>query len=443
MRDAFIANNRFGLGARPGTLAAAAGDPRGWLTAQLGAAGAVPDLLADETASAPMIAEFQRALKDRGNGGAEEVIRRQFRDVLMRELALRTYVQIESETPFVERLVAFWSNHFTASVQRPLLAGVVGAYEREAIRPHVAGTFRDLLGAVIKHPAMLSYLDNLLSFGPNSRAGRATGRGLNENLARELLELHTLGVDAEYTQDDVTALAMILTGWSIGRAKSDEAGHFVFQDKAHEPGEKTLLGVRFEDAGIEEGERALDMLASHPATARHVATKLARHFVADEPPADAVARLETVFRESGGDLHVLTRAIVDLDAAWAEPLSKLKTPVEFTVSALRALGGNRDIEAKKLLGSLRLMGQVPFSAPSPAGWPDRASDWASPQALMERAEWSMSVAAKVARGIDPAALLDGTIAPVAPEDTRLAVARAPDRTEAVAMLLACPEFQWR
>jgi uncharacterized protein (DUF1800 family) len=300
-----------------------------------------------------------------------------------------------------------------------------------------------LLGAVIKHPAMLSYLDNVLSFGPNSRAGRATGRGLNENLARELLELHTLGVDAGYTQDDVTALAMILTGWSIGRAKSDEAGHFVFQDKAHEPGEKTLLGVRFEEAGIEEGERALDMLASHPATARHVAMKLARHFVADEPPADAVARLETVFRESGGDLHVLSRAIVDLDAAWAEPLSKLKTPVEFTVSALRALGGNRDIEAKKLLGSLRLMGQVPFNAPSPAGWPDRASDWASPQALMERAEWSMSVAAKVARGIDPAALLDGTIAPVAPEDTRLAVARAPDRTEAVAMLLACPEFQWR
>jgi uncharacterized protein (DUF1800 family) len=165
--------------------------------------------------------------------------------------------------------------------------------------------------------------------------------------------------------------------------------------------------------------------------------------VADEPPADAVARLETVFRETGGDLGTLARAVVGLEAAWSEPLAKVKTPIEFTVSALRALGGNREIEAKKLLGSLRLMGQVPFNAPSPAGWPDRASDWASPQALMERAEWSMSVAAKVARGIDPAALLDGTIAPVAPEDTMFAISRAPDRTEAVAMLLASPEFQRR
>jgi uncharacterized protein (DUF1800 family) len=300
-----------------------------------------------------------------------------------------------------------------------------------------------MLGAVIRHPAMLSYLDNLLSFGPNSRAGRTTGRGLNENLARELLELHTLDVDGGYNQADVTELAKILTGWSIGRAKSDEAGTFVFHDVAHEPGPKTLLGVRFEEAGIEEGERALDLLAAHPATARHVATKLARHFVADEPPADAVAHLESVFRDSGGDLAAVSRALLALDAAWAEPLAKVKTPIEFTVSALRALGGNREIEAKKLLGSLRLMGQVPFNAPSPAGWPDRASDWASPQALMERAEWSMTVAQKAAGAVDPALLLAGTIGPVAPEDTKIAITRAPDRIEAIAMLLASPEFQRR
>lgn len=440
-RDAFIAVNRFGLGARPGELAAAAHDPRGWVLAQLAGTPPLPRRLADLPAARDSMKALLLARDKGGDGGAAKLIRKEFVGLYAREAAARTRAQIEGDTPAVERLVAFWSNHFTVSVAKPLLFGLAGAFEREAIRPHILGRFADLLRAAMRHQAMLAYLDNLQSFGPNSPLGRRRERGLNENLARELLELHTLGVDGGYTQADVTELAKILTGWTVRPARLGDPGDFLFVEAVHEPGTKTLLGERYAEDGIGEGERALQRLAAHPATARHIATKLARHFVADAPQAALVDRLAETFRRTDGDLAAVSRALVDSPEPWAEPLPKVKSANEFLVSALRLAGA--EVPDKRLLGSLRLLGQAPFSAPSPAGWPDTADAWATPEALLQRAEWAMAAARRIAGKCDPAMALEAALGPVADEATRAAEARAPTRAEGLATVLAGPLFQRR
>lgn len=338
-RDAFIATNRFGLGARAGELKAARADPRGWITAQLAVPQRLPDALSGFPSSAEVIAAFHSARKQaraRRDKTMLKAARKSFRKAYLREASARIRVQVETEAPVVERLVAFWSNHFTVSVRKPIVYGVVGAFEREAIRPHILGRFSDMLHAVVRHPAMLAYLDNAQSIGPNSQIGKKRGRGLNENLAREILELHTLGVDGGYSQSDVREFAKILTGWSVSRR--DDGTGFAFQTRAHEPGPKQLLGKRYKESGEAEGTAALDDLARHPATARHIAFKLARHFASDRPPAELVDRLAAAFLNRGGDLHALMAILIDARAVWEEPLQKVKTPNEFVVSAMRAVG---------------------------------------------------------------------------------------------------------
>jgi uncharacterized protein (DUF1800 family) len=443
-REAFIAVNRFGLGARPGELAEAAGDPKGWIEAQLAGRVTLPPPLDRFPASRKVIADFQKtrqAARQTKDKSQFKALRKALRQSYLKEAAVRTRVQIETRQPVAERLVAFWSNHFTVSGRKAILAGIAGAYEREAIRPHVTGRFADMLRAVVRHPAMLFYLDNAQSIGPNSKAGRRRNRGLNENLAREILELHTLGVNGGYTQADVREFAKMLTGWSIGRPRLGNAGAFAFFDRAHEPGPKLLLGRRYQEDGIREAEAALAALARHPATARHIAFKLARHFVADQPPEALVTRLTKVFLDTDGDLGALMRAIVRSKEAWAEPLPKVKTPNEFVVSVLRAVGFEGG--PRKLVGALRLLGQMPYFAPSPAGWPDEAAKWVSPEALLQRAELAMALARRSRGRIDSIRLLRDTIGPVAAASTRTAIQRAPNRVEAVATVFASPEFQRR
>ncbi len=371
----------------------------------------------------------------------QKEFRKKLRETFITEAGARTLAQIDSRTPVIERLVAFWSNHFTVSARKPLLVGVVGAYEREAIRPYVTGRFHDMLMAVMRHPAMLTYLDNVQSIGPNSRAGRRRDKGLNENLGREALELHTLGVDGGYTQADVREFARMLTGWSIGRLNGGDAGEFAFYPAMHDPGPKTLLGRRYEEGGIKEAETALAVLARHPATAHHIALKLARHFVADQPPPALVTKLARTFLDTDGDLRAMTIAILRAPETWAAPLPKVKTPNEFLVSALRVTGFEG--ETKKLVGGLRLLGQMPFTAPSPAGWPDQGTKWVSAEALLQRAEFAMALGRRIGGRLAPDALLDESILPVASSATRAAVQRAPSRVEAVATLFASPEFQRR
>jgi uncharacterized protein (DUF1800 family) len=438
--EAFVALNRFGLGAVAGELDRVAGDPRGWLTGQLARPAVLPPELSGLGPGSDHARDLVNAIQDKSI--LKEQFRKEGRALYLQEVGQRTLAAIRSQAPLIERLTHFWSNHFTVSVAgKPILAVLAGAFEREAIRPRVTGRFHDMLRAVVSHPAMLIYLDNATSVGPNSRAGRARGKGLNENLARELLELHTLGVDGGYTQTDVQEFAKILTGWSVGRPKSAEAGQFRFHPLIHEPGDKTLLGKHYGETGMAEGEAALADLSRHPATARHIATKIARHFISDQPPLAAVDRLARVFRDSDGDLGELTRAVIASPEAWADPLAKVKSPQELVTSALRLTTFDGDTD--KLVGSLALLGQTPFAAPSPAGWPDDAAGWIGPEASLQRIEWSMALAQRLPRDLSPVALADATIAPVAARDTLQAIERAPDAREAIALLFASPEFQRR
>jgi uncharacterized protein (DUF1800 family) len=349
-----------------------------------------------------------------------------------------------AEVGFAERLVHFWSNHFCVSAAKGPVRAIAGSFEREAVRPHVLGRFADMLVAVEQHPAMLFYLDNAQSFGPHSKAGQNRKRGLNENLAREILELHTLGVDGGYTQADVTALARILTGWTFaGReGRLGEPGTFVFFANAHEPGNQTLLGKVYPAGGMEQGEAALADLARHPATARHIARKLVRHFVADNPPESLVAKLEEAFRATDGDLKSVAVALIDADEAWTTPLSKMRTPEEFMMAALRAIDRMPD-DPGAILGPLAAMGMPLWQPPGPNGWPDDVDAWASPEGMKSRLDASAAIAARVKDQINPSELIDTIFGEAATPETRQAIARAESRQQGLAMVLMSSEFQRR
>lgn len=340
-----------------------------------------------------------------------------------------------TEAPFRERLVWFWTNHFTISRRQGSCSALAGAYVQEAIRPHVTGRFEDMLLAVMRHPAMLLYLDNVNSYGPDSPAGRRQKRGLNENLARECLELHTVSPAGGYTQADVTTLARIITGWTID-FKADPPG-FRFLADAHEPGGQTLMGQAF-PPGEEGGIAALRFLANHPSTHRFLATKLATQFVADDPPPDAVRRIEGVLRDTRGDLGAASAAIIDLPGAW-QPASKLRTPQEYVVSCYRMLSLSGEDTKQNLFGILRGLGQPFMTAPAPIGWPDRAADWATPAALMQRIDWVTGFAGRVGLR-DPMDLAETCLGPLLRQPTRSAMAGAGSRRDAMAMFLTSPEF---
>jgi uncharacterized protein (DUF1800 family) len=437
--EAIIATSRFGFAAGGRDLAAVAGDPRGWVLGQLGHRPA--QLPASLPSSAAMVAAMLQARVDRKAGettGAKD----ELRAVFLGEIGARMNAAIASETPLLERLVFFWSNHFTVSALRPVVRGFVGAFEREAIRPHVTGSFIDMLLAVARHPAMAFYLDNVQSIGPNSPFGRRRDKGLNENLGREILELHTLGVDGGYTQQDVEALARILTGWTIARLKDPNPGTFRFVPQIHEPGAKVLLGRTYAESGAGEGEAALRDLARHPATARHIAFKLARHFIADAPPPEAVERIAGRYRDTEGDLRQVMEAVIVEAGAWEQPFAKVKTPTELVIAACRA-SGMRDVPAQGLVGSLRVLDQPTFVAPSPAGWPDVAASWISPESVLRRAEWCQAFANRLPDAPDPVEIASATLGDALPEETMQAIRRAPDRRIGLALLLASPQFQRR
>ena len=346
---------------------------------------------------------------------------------------------------FVERLVVFWSNHFCISANKGGLARMwAGSFEREAIRPHVFGRFVDMLKAVEQHPAMLFFLDNQQSLGPDSRAGINRNRGLNENLAREIMELHTLGVDGGYTQEDVTSLARVITGWTFaGRlGQLGTPGTFVFNANAHQPGPQRVLGKTYEAAGVAQGEAVLADLARHPATAKFVATKFVRHFVADDPPPALVAKLQDVFTRTDGDLRALTLALVDSDEAWKAPLTKVRSPYEFLVATGRVLARIPD-DPGRYLGGLNTLGQPLWSPAGPNGFPDSNAAWAAPEGMKLRLDISAQVASRIADSIDPRDLLEVVASDAASPETRRTIERAESRQQALALLLMSPEFQRR
>jgi uncharacterized protein (DUF1800 family) len=452
MDEAIVAATRFGYGAGP-NKPLPTGDARAWVRAQIyrpmtpGAFTGLPGSQGIVVSLEKLRRERQRQAKtmlaepEDQRKAREDAFRKQQREALLHEVGALYQAVVASETQFVERLVHFWANHFTVSGVRPEVRPLAGAFEREAIRPNLFGKFETMVMAVVMHPAMGLYLDNAVSVGPESRVGMRGKRGLNENLGRELLELHTLGVDGGYTEQDVRALARILTGWSIARLEDPDAGRFKFNENLHEPGGQVLLGRRYDEPGMAQGVAAIRDIARHPSTARHVARKLARHFVADQPPDSAVDRLAGAFRESGGDLRHVAETLASLPEAWELYREKVKTPWELIVSASIATG--LTLPPDQLWSFLERLGQPPWMAPQPSGWPDDAAAWIGPEAVLRRVEWCGAFADRVDRTLDPAMLAAQVLgAGIAPA-TRDAVQHAESRPQAIAMLLASPEFQRR
>jgi uncharacterized protein (DUF1800 family) len=386
---------------------------------------------------------------------------RQFsRDQHIAQAGLRIRNAVATDTPFVERLVHFWANHFAVSADKLQTIAFTGLLEFDAIRPHVLGTFEDLLVAVERHPAMLLYLDQAQSVGPNSTVGsRAAGAGrkvgLNENLGREILELHTLGVRTGYTQADVTEFARALTGWTvagIGRGRIAERlqqggkpGEFFFAPPLHEPGARTIVGKNYGQQGEAQARAVLADLARHPATARHIATKLARHFVADDPPPALVARLETAFLKSGGDLPTVYRALIEAPEAWAGEPAKFRTPWQWGVAVLRSVNIDRSKPVAQandriLTGLFQELGQPIWRPGSPAGFDDIAASWAAPDALYRRVELAGRVADQARADADARALADRLFGTGLSAETKRAIAQADSPRQGLALLLVAPEM---
>jgi uncharacterized protein (DUF1800 family) len=361
------------------------------------------------------------------------------------EALARLQRAVIADCGFVERLVVFWSNHFCISANKGGPARMwAGSFEREAIRPYVLGRFGDMLKAVEQHPAMLFFLDNQQSLGPDSRAGKNRNRGLNENLAREIMELHTLGVGGGYSQEDVTSLANIITGWTYaGRlGQLGAPGTFVFNANAHQPGAQRVMGKIYDASDVTQGEAVLADLARHPSTAKFVAGKFARHFVADDPPPALVARLADVFARTGGDLKALAMALVDSEDAWTAPLAKMRSPYEFLVASGRLLAQIPN-DPGRYLGALNTLGQPLWAPAGPNGFPDSNAAWAAPEGMKLRLDISAQIASRLADGIDPRDLLELVAADAASVETRRTIERAESRQQALALLLMSPEFQRR
>lgn len=515
--DASIALNRFGLGARPDE--SISDNPKVWLKQQIEAFDPRPPAIAAVPPRAKVAGELadfyeqQRELRQMGMGrrqqqraataptppgqpdmaqsgasqdmamrpnaamvppgtpepgakpdaddplkDARRFVGRQVRDDYAAAVGARINAALSSTAPFADRLTHFWANHFAVSADKLQVIGLSGLLEFEAIRPNLTRTFGDMLNAVERHPAMLLYLDQAVSVGPNSTAGRfaarrprANGRklGLNENLAREIMELHTLGVRSGYTQADVTEFARALTGWSvagIGRgpgarmAGTDGTpGDFVFAERLHEPGERTIIGRTYGQEGEKQAQAVLDTLATSPATAQHIATKLARHFAGDTPPPALVQRLQASFVKTGGDLPSLYRVLIDSPECWVPQPVKFKSPWEWTVSAYRALG-MKQVQPLAAVGLLNQLGQPTWKPGSPAGYDDIAASWAGPDALVRRVEASERFATRAGAQIDARALAPRLFPAMLTPATEQALARAESPGQALALLLVSPEM---
>jgi uncharacterized protein (DUF1800 family) len=471
-----IALNRFGLGARSDEQSPA--DPKNWLLQQLNQFDARPQALAQIPARSEVIAQLGDYLAEQRMAGAAKrqvqpasmpmdgakqqaaqadplrrYLRQSIREDYLAMNAARLDSALTSESPFVERLVHFWANHFAVSVDKLPVIGLAGLLEFEAIRPHVLGRFSDMLLAVEQHPAMLIYLDQAQSIGPDSQAGQFIAmrggkqRGLNENLAREIMELHTLGVRTGYSQADVTEFARALTGWTVSglgqgpaaRMIGGTPGQFQFAEVLHEPGRRTIMGKGYGHAGEGQARAVLLDLAASSATATHLATKLARHFAGDDPPPALVERLSKAYLASGGDLPAVYRALIESPEPWAPQPLKFKNPWEWSVSALRATGA-RNLDPMPAAAVLKQLGQPTWQPGSPAGWDDIAASWAGPDALVRRVEVAQRLADRAGSAVDARALAEKLFPGSLSETTRTSIARAESPAEGLALLLVSPEF---
>lgn len=448
---ATIAAFRYGYG--PAADAGAMGDTPAALLRELQrqtqAAAAAPN---DWSTRSALHTELRVARRERRQGmdGAEPrniAINTALRRIQRADQRAAITRALESRDGFDRRLVAFWADHFTVVRSNQVNTLQLPHMRESAIAPHVTGRFADMLRAVTLHPAMLVYLDQTASFGPMSPAGLDQGRGLNENLAREILELHTLGVDADYTQRDVREFAELLTGLSHGPKG------FVFRRRRAEPGSETVLGTEYGtgEADLAPVLEVLDDLAAHPATARHLARKLVVHFLGSPAPEDLVSDMAAAYLAQETRLDALYEVLLSDPRAWAPGFTKARTPFEFMIAALRAGGvtgdeiatlSGRDVNTH-FLRPLAEMGQPLWRANGPDGWPEAPETWITPVGLAARLRWSQSFVERALTGTDPRDFLETAIGDAASGTLRFAVSGAEQRSEGLVLVLASPEFNRR
>src|SRR6516162_2527719 len=443
--------HRFGFGPVGNAIAAIAADPRGALVADLerpGAGRLDASTLVSSAEAAREVFEFRaerraeqklalrrekensvgdetqrvsepvKALASDGAAPAQKPPLPQ--QIILNEAKARFDAAADANVGFVERLVWFWSNHFCVSADKDV--AMVGAYEREAIRPHVLGRFTD----------------NVQSMGADSIAGINRDKGLNENLARETLELHTLGVRSGYSQSDVTNFAKVLTGWTWLQPENPvHGGEFVFIKRLHEPGDQVVLGKRYADNGVDQGRAVLTDLARHPATAQHIAAKLAQHFVADDPPPTLVSKLAKTFVDTDGDLKQVAKTLVTAEESWSAPRQKLKLPAEWIAGVIRLTGTRAEIPIGRIMNAQVALGAPLWRPPAPNGYADSEAAWID--GIPRRIDIATEFAGRAPHA-EPLELLESGLGPLASAQTRETVARAESRNQALALLVMAPEF---
>ena len=456
---AAIATQRFGLGPRPNEIAAINHHAEGWLLRQLSMSPALsfdtslPDsahILAAQTqykqANKAYKKQQQANAVESNTMAATETQNKTPKDpsyAFYKQLTADALQQaIVSENSFNWRCLDFFSNHFSVTAQGSVMTGLCATLEREAIAPNLFGRFEDLLLAVCKHPAMLIYLNNENSIGPSTRYAKKN-RGLNENLAREILELHTLGVNGGYQQQDVTELAKGITGWSVAKPGKDKQQGFIYRAKKHEPGTRLLLGKSYAEQGLQQGELMLKALANHASTARLISTKIVQSFISDQAPTQLVDHLTAAWHASKGDLKVVFKALISHPRAWQVQQQKYKTPREYVVSTYRTLASKR-LSIKQAQSALKTLGQQPFKAGSPAGYSDQQRDWDGASALMARINWVSQLAGKKRlEKINIDTLIETSFANTLSTNSYQMITRAESRQQALILLLLSPEFLTR
>lgn len=436
MLSGVVATNRFGLGAASGELTEANKEPLGWLASKL-----VPIAFNDDLPSSQDVMRAGQAYRDekkRSKENKSSPPKSKYAQDTFLSLSTNTLERaIDSKHSVSWRLLDFFSNHFSVTANGRVMRGLAVTLEREAIAPHLLGDFSEMLIAVTQHPAMLLYLNNEKSYGPHSRLGIKRKKGLNENLAREILELHTLGVNGGYQQIDVIELAKGITGWSLANFKRDKKFGFSFKPSGHEPGTRTLLGKSYSQKGVKQGEAMLRSLAKHPNTAHFICYKLAHHFISDSPSETLVNRLVQTWQDTQGNLKSVLLRLFNEPEAWEEKRHKYKTPREYLISVYRGMG-NIPISAKRLSRDLTQLGQKPFNAGSPAGYSDNKQDWEGSSALMARIDWVSALIKQYPRNAED--IMRDTLGNEVSERTYNMVLRAGSRELSLALLLLSPEF---
>lgn len=447
MNKAVFSLCRFGVGPKIGEYNSIT-DPLDWALKQL--------LMEPDTSKFKKLPNTQEMLKltaqyrsaqkdDKKNNmmmeGSSQAVKKEMQEASRKQFSSHIHQSITTKTPVLEKLALFWGNHFTVSSANNKIRPIVTSYQREVIYPNLSGSFKDLLFAAETHPAMLMYLNNDVSIGENSKFGRRRNRGLNENLAREILELHTLGTSGGYSLEDIKSLAKILTGWTVTRRGSPKkTGKTAFSDLMHEPGKHELLGKIYGRKGGKQLYQALDDIAHHPNTAKFIAGKLATHYISDEPEQKLVDAIAQTFLETNGHLPSIHAKTFELALENPQPFTKARDHYSYVIAVTRAMGYKAKY-AKKIHQVLNDMGQIPFNAPGPDGWPDSEENWISPQGLMRRISFAQEVA-RVQRNKDARSLMDDLFADSLSSMTRQHVRRAESPMQGLVLALASPEFNY-